>query len=324
MKSIAFFNNKGGVGKTTLVYHVAYMMAEKGYNVIVADLDPQANLSSMFLSEAGLYEKINQGLSIMEALKPLVKGTGDIQDAHVEPISHNLHLIIGNLDLASFEDELSKSWGESMDGKEPAFRKMSSFYRILKNAALSVSADYILLDVGPNLGAINRAALIAVDFVIVPVGADLFSVQGITNVGQTLKDWRMGWHRRLTVNPEPQLALPEGKIQPIGYIVSQHGVKESRAVSAYLNWAEKIPAIYRAAILDQAPAANILLDNDPHCLAQLKHYRSLAPMAMESNKPMFFLKPADGAIGAHLQAVRKAYSDFEELTLKILENTSSV
>ncbi len=109
MKSIAFFNNKGGVGKTTLIYHVAYMMAELGYEVVVADLDPQANLSSMFLSEAGLYEKIEDNQSITKALKPLVKGTGDINEVHIEPVSERLGLIIGNLELSAFEDELSKS-----------------------------------------------------------------------------------------------------------------------------------------------------------------------------------------------------------------------
>ena len=51
MKTIAFFNNKGGVGKTTLVYHLSWMYAELGYSVVAADLDPQANLSAVFLSE---------------------------------------------------------------------------------------------------------------------------------------------------------------------------------------------------------------------------------------------------------------------------------
>ena len=51
MKIIAFFNNKGGVGKTTLVYHLAYMLAEQGYKVLAADLDPQSNLTAMFLEE---------------------------------------------------------------------------------------------------------------------------------------------------------------------------------------------------------------------------------------------------------------------------------
>ena len=51
MKTIAFFNNKGGVGKTTLVYHFTYMLAELGYKCLAVDLDPQANLTSMFLSD---------------------------------------------------------------------------------------------------------------------------------------------------------------------------------------------------------------------------------------------------------------------------------
>ena len=55
MKTILFFNNKGGVGKTTLVYHFAYMLAELGYKTLAVDLDPQANLTSMFLTDDKLY-----------------------------------------------------------------------------------------------------------------------------------------------------------------------------------------------------------------------------------------------------------------------------
>ncbi len=324
MKSIAFFNNKGGVGKTTLIYHVAYMMTELNCRVVVADLDPQANLSSLFLSEAGLYDKIEEKKSITEALKLLIKGTGDIQETHIEPVADKLNLIIGNLELSAFEDELSKSWGECVDGKEPAFRKTSSFYRILGNAAERENADYLLMDVGPNLGAINRAALLSADYVIVPVGADLFSVQGMSNVGKTLKSWRKEWQERLKHNPEPLLTLPSGIMQPIGYVVSQHGIKESRPVKAYLKWAEKIPFIYRQAILEESAPANLTVEQDSNCLALMKHYRSLMPMAMESNKPMFSLKPADGAIGAHLEAVRTVYADFERLTKRIIERVSNI
>lgn len=54
MEVIAFFNNKGGVGKTTLAYHLAWMFAEMGVSVVAADLDPQSNLTSMFLDEERL------------------------------------------------------------------------------------------------------------------------------------------------------------------------------------------------------------------------------------------------------------------------------
>ena len=53
---IAFFNNKGGVGKTSLVYHLAWMYADLGFRVVAADLDPQANLTAAFLDEDRLAE----------------------------------------------------------------------------------------------------------------------------------------------------------------------------------------------------------------------------------------------------------------------------
>ncbi len=62
-----------------------------------------------------------------------------------------------------------------------------------------------------------------------------------------------------------------------------------------------------------------MVEMDDNCLALLKHYYSLVPMAMEVKKPIFQLKPADGAIGAHYQAVSSAYADFKCLTEKILE-----
>ncbi len=322
MKSIAFFNNKGGVGKTTLVYHISYMMAELGYRVLVVDLDPQANISSMFLSEQDLYEKIELNQTIIEALKPLVKGTGDINDAHIEKITESIFLLLGNLELSAFEDELSKSWGECLDRKtaEPALRRESAFYRIMQAAGQKIEADFILIDIGPNLGAINRSAMIAADYVVVPVSPDLFSLQGILNVGKTLTEWREEWAERIKKNPEPTLVLPNGIMKPMGYIMSQHGVKESRPVKAYSNWAERIPKIYRKAVLNQNEyLENLTIEKDNNCLALLKHYRSLMPMAMEVNKPIFLLRPADGAIGAHFQAVQRAKEDFELLTKKIIE-----
>ncbi|TAN80895.1 MAG: ParA family protein, partial [Gallionella sp.] len=58
----------------------------------------------------------------------------------------------------------------------------------------------------------------------------------------------------------------------------------------------------------------------PYALALLKNYRSLMPMAMEANKPMFFLKSADGAIGSHQEAVASCYADFKKLAGKIAAN----
>ena len=76
-------------------------------------------------------------------------------------------------------------------------------------------------------------------------------------------------------------------------------------MKAYQRWMDKIPPVYRTAVLGETLVGVVpKVENDKNCLAQLKHYRSLMPLAMEAHKPMFHLKPADGAIGAHVEAVR--------------------
>jgi hypothetical protein len=106
-------------------------------------------------------------------------------------------------------------------------------------------------------------------------------------------------------------------MEPAGYIVLQHAIRSDRPVKAYRRWMDKIPNAYRTSVLDEPPALNDDVESDPECLAILKHYRSLMPLAMEAHKPMFFLKPADGAIGAHVEAVRDCYRDFKNLATKI-------
>jgi chromosome partitioning protein len=106
-------------------------------------------------------------------------------------------------------------------------------------------------------------------------------------------------------------------MEAIGYIVMQHAVRLDRPVRAYAKWMARIPGGYRQAILRQSGASEITVEQDPNCVASLKHYRSLMPMAMEVQKPMFHLKPADGAIGAHVHAVQDCYNDFKRLALAV-------
>jgi cellulose biosynthesis protein BcsQ len=327
MKTLAFFNNKGGVGKTTLTYHLAWMLSRIGKRVVVADLDPQANLTSMFLREDKLEEIWGEGgtpsSSIMAALSPIIRGTGDIAKAPVQTICDSLWLIPGDLGLAQFEGELSEAWGKCLDRREPAFRTTSAFYRIIQATATDAIADIVLIDVGPNFGAINRAALICADAIVVPLAPDLFSLQGLRNLGPTLRRWRGEWQTRLDQNPAPELALPRGALTVLGYVLLQFGIRDSRPVQAYDRWAKRIPKTYAEDVLGQTGLGSMDETADSHCLAMLKQYRSLIPMAMEAHKPVFDLKAADGAIGAHTYAVQNAGGDFRQLASKILEELGS-
>ena len=322
---IAFFNNKGGVGKTSLVYHVAWMLAEQGYRVVAADLDPQGNLSAAFLDDERLEElwpESRQPPTIFGAVRPIQRGVGDIVDPLLEPITDRLVVIPGDMALSRFEDDLSQAWPKCMSGDERAFRVISAFWRVMQQGARMHRADVVLVDLGPNLGAINRATLIASDCVVIPLSPDL-SLQGLRNLGPTLRDWRNEWTERLERNREPDLALPLGTMKPLGYIVMQHSVRRDRPVKSYDKWIGRVPTTYREYVLDVPVNGAPDVASDEHCLALLKHYRSLMPMAQEARKPIFLLKSADGALGAHVYAVRDAYDDFKRLSLDIVRRAGA-
>ncbi len=325
---LTFFNNKGGVGKTSLVYHLAWMYSLLRKRVIVADLDPQANLTAAFLTEDEieiLWNGQKKGSTIYHCVKPLTS-VGDIVEPQLKTVATDLYLIPGDVELSGFEEALSNEWPSSM-GDNNLYRPMrilSSFWQVMQMAAKKVQADLILVDIGPNLGAINRSVLLATNYVAIPLGADLFSLQGLINLGPTLRSWKNLWNKRLENWSDsnekigfPDFELPKGQMLPIGYLCQQHGVRLDRPVKAYDKWVQRIPNVYRESVLDQKKKEPVKQQDDPYCLATIKHYRSLVPMAQEYRKPIFKLTSADGAIGSHANAVTDAKMDFKKLAKKI-------
>jgi chromosome partitioning protein len=321
---VTFFNNKGGVGKTTLVYHLAWMLNELGIRVVAVDLDPQANLTASFLNDEQV-EKLwsgNDRRTVYGALEPLFGGTGGIEDPHVEEIAPSLGLVPGDLLLSGTEQELSIAWPTSQGrgiSAVRAFGVTTAFWTLTQRAADQAEAELVLVDVGPNLGALNRAVMIASDHVVVPLAPDLYSLQGLRNLGPTLADWRHDWKTHLEQKPDPSLDAPAGEMRPRGYVVLQHGTRVDRVVGAYDRWLQQVPAEYRQYVLQEPVGHPPRAARDPYCLGLLKHYHSLAPLAQEARKPLFLLRSADGAIGAHQQSVRDAYGHFEALARRLLE-----
>ena len=322
---LTFFNNKGGVGKTSLVYHVAWMLSELGHRVLVVDLDPQANLTAAFLDEdtlAGIWDRPDSSSSstIYQCLRPLTE-VGDIREPNLQSISTELALLPGDLALSGFEENLSSEWPSSLGSGNlhRPFRVLTALWQVLQMGAVSSGAEIVLVDVGPSLGAINRSALIATDFIVVPLAADLFSLQGLRNLGPTLRRWREEWQKRVDNWEVPAFPLPQGRMQPIGYVVQQHGVRLNRPTAAFDRWVRRIPAEYSQSVLGEFDAlAAAIPEADPNRIATVKHYRSLVPLAQDARKPVFKLTSADGAIGAHQTAARQAYDDFSQLAQEIL------
>ncbi|WP_340562617.1 ParA family protein [Streptomyces sp. GSL17-111] len=337
MTSIALFNNKGGVGKTTLSYHLAHMIRRLGLTVLAVDLDPQANLTSMCLEETEIEElwensselidqgaapggppgtgRVRSGQTIADAVRPIMEGTGDV--AHVEPaqLEPGLWLLPGSLDLSRFEDKLSNEWSRAYGGDIAAIRTSTAFHRIIEQAVAAVEADVVLIDVGPNLGAINRAALISADTVLMPLAADLFSLKGLSNLGPTLRQWRTDWQTLVLPRVPAGISAPNADMRPLGYVIMQPEMRLDRPVKAYQRWLQRIPWVYTAAVLGESSPAK----DDRHRIATLRNYRSLMPLAHDARKPMFDLRPADGALGSTQQYVKTCYREFRQLAEAVLD-----
>lgn len=319
MITIALFNNKGGVGKTTLAYHLAHMFPRLGYRVLAVDLDPQANLTSMFFDEDTLeqiWDESTFGETVLKCVLPILDGIGDIAPAAPVDAGPMIHILCGDLGLSRFEDKLSESWPKGFANDQAALRATSAFYRMIQLAGRAGGADLALVDVGPNLGAINRAALLAADYLLVPLAADLFSLQGLKNLGPTVREWRARW-RDMRAMAKASFELPSGEMRPLGYVLLQHAMRADRPAKWYEKWLRRVPEVYRTAVLGEGDQG--VLSGENHCLATLRNYRSLMPMAQEARKPIFDLTPADGAIGSHAQLVRVCEQDFRNLAEKVAQ-----
>jgi chromosome partitioning protein len=321
MTSIAFFNNKGGVGKTTLVYHLAWAYADLGMRVLAVDLDPQSNLTGLSVAEERLVtlwtDDVEQRRSIFGAVSPILAGLGDVREAHTEALGSRLHVLVGDVLLAGFEARLAETWPKCLDRDVAAFRAQSAFARLIQQAADRVGAELILIDVGPNLGAINRSALLAARWVVTPLGADFFSIQGLRNLGPVLRDWRGEWRDRRTRNPTRGLTLPDGTMEPVGYVVTQQNLYGGEASNAYRKWMDELPKEYSKLIAAQQGEEDIVPLSGTWELGLVKHYRSLMAMAHSARKPVFHLRAADGALGAHATAAQRAGGEFRALAATI-------
>lgn len=342
MTSVAMFNNKGGVGKTTLTYHLAHMLQRLGHRVLAVDLDPQSNLTAQFLEEddlailwhepqspawpvaAGAQGKLIGPVSsdtgtIATALAPIREGLGDIDPPRPVQITDGLWLLPGDLELSGFEDKLSETWFRCFDGDKAALRATTAFHRLIETAQADVGAEIVLIDVGPNLGAINRAALLSADTVLTPLAADLFSLRGLHNLGPTLRSWRSTWQNIVRPKIPSSISAPTGSMAPLGYVIMQPIMRLDRPVKAYRRWLDRIPAVYSAAVLDQAGSSDSSYE-----VATLKNYQSLMPLAHDARKPMFDLRSADGALGSTQTYVQRCHQDFRSLATTLLDRLDGI
>lgn len=326
---LTFFNCKSSVCKTHLAYHVAWMLSLYGRRVLLVDADPQANLTARMLDDDALgqlWRGESAVTGLFQGLRPVLAG-GEQETPVPQPIAEGLHMLPGQMGLMSLETPLQESWwmcGHETDRKAmtQAMRLLTSVWRVLQRSAACVDAELIVVDAAPSLGALNGAVLVGSDYLALPFASDLFSLEAMEVMGDALRQWRTGWRERvdrcsgLGVEAE-ELTLPAGSMRPIGYLCQRPGVRMERTLVVCDEWMRQFPGAYRRHVLQQEPGSLDWPGDDPECLAILKHFRGLVPMAEEVRKPIFLLKVADGATGCFAEATHEAWRDYRTLTERI-------
>lgn len=320
MKKIAFFNNKGGVGKTTLAIHIGYMLEKLGKRVLFVDLDPQCNLTAHIVDEDIIDQAwSDEGNSVYKAVEPIVSGSGDA--LLFDPIKvngRNIWLYPGDLMLSDYEGLLAEAWVQVLAGQERGFRASSALTRLINNFSGSNNIDYVLVDVGPNFGALNRVILLDCDNIIVPMVPDLFSLRGSQNLGRVLAQWieqyKNAKHRAKGISFD----IPQGTPKFSGYVLQQFNNYRKRKTKAWEEFADLIPehiknyVISPLAAIESIPGEHVQPMKNYH-FGDFKNYHSLIPMAQAALKPIFELTSNDGVVGAHHDYVKGCRAEFKAM-----------
>ncbi|MDQ1183600.1 ParA family protein [Agrobacterium larrymoorei] len=320
-KRISIFNNKGGVGKTTYMYHVSHLLARKGLTVLMVDCDSQCNLTSYAMADGVIRRAWSDtGNSIYQNILPVYRTTGDIRERAPTKVSqsYDLFLVPGDLRLSNFEDLLGDTWSSARGGQESALRAQSAIHRYIEFAADKIGADLVLIDLGPNLGALNRAVLASSDYFIMPVAPDLFSIQGTENLGNKLVSWRKEWDQCNGSSQVADISIPRGAPSYLGYVVQMHNQRADGVSSMTAGWriyGQRLePAIRENIVNKLNPIDQVVVwEDEGYKLGQIPNLHSLIPYSLKARKPVFDCTYSDGLRGEHIARAAQSDRHFREI-----------
>ena len=332
--TIAAFNNKGGVGKTTLTCNIAAFFAlQLRKRVLVVDCDPQCNATQLIMGQDAATElywsnkKSINSTTIRDVLQPIEDGDSYIE-TNIQPYlssqnRFNVDVVCGHPSFSIIEDRLGAAWHELLGGDLGGIRKTN--WNTALRQTLSTKYDIAFFDLGPSLGSINRSVLIGCDYFFTPMGTDIFSILGIRNISDWLTLWGSRYSQGLKLaeqnNPgrlknfpiQTSLTIKNGYA---GYTMQQYITKskggERRPTKAYDEIISQVPNEVRKSL--GSFFTDRLSEDNAH-LGDVPHLYSLIPLAQSVASPIVSLQSSDGIVGSQY----KQRSEYTEILRNISE-----
>jgi cellulose biosynthesis protein BcsQ len=273
LKTISVFNNKGGVGKTTLTFHLAHALAELGHRILLIDLDPQCNLTIYGMDEDRLHQiwaaeddfvsdfrsaqdkltpeefagLISQTRSVHFLLKPVEDGAADLPNLPPPySLANKLDLIPGRLTMHLFEDAIARRWSEVYQGEPLAVRTVTKPRELARAYANQFGYDFVIMDTSPSLGTLNRLVISTTDGFLIPCMPDMFSLYGVRNIGNALAVWKKQFDTIYhLLSDEKRKLFPQNFVRLLGFTIynakKYTGATDWDLAQAHYNYAMQIP-----------------------------------------------------------------------------------
>ena len=273
MKAISIFNNKGGVGKTTLTFHLAHALAFMGYRTLIVDFDPQCNLTILGMDEEDLHkiwleedefiedfqaardklppkdfeQLVSKPRSIHFLLKPSEDGVAEIGSLPPPvPLATNLDLIPGRLTMHLYEDKIAGRWSDVYQGDPLAVRTITKPRELAEAYAKQHGYDFVIMDTSPSLGTLNKVVISTTDGFVIPCMPDMFSLYGVRNIGNALVFWKKQFVTIFhLLSAEKRKAFPVNYVRLLGFTIynakKYSGATRWDLATAHYNYAMEIP-----------------------------------------------------------------------------------
>ncbi|MGN7726764.1 ParA family protein [Luteimonas sp. 22616] len=330
---ISLFNHKGGVSKTTTAFNLGWMLASKGKKVLLADCDPQCNLTGMVLgfkaSEefAAIYE--SDGVkNIRDGLAPAFESRpSPIDPIDCEPIAGqpNMQLIPGHIGLAEYEVTLGIA--QELSGSLVTLQNLpGSLHHLFNLTAQKYESDYVIVDMSPSLGPINQNLLMTSDFFLVPMAPDYFSVMATDSLASVLPKWK-AWAKQaqsLSVLQKATYPFPQVNPKFLGTVIQKYRIRDTDTPSAaFQKWIDEVEQAVLSKLIPSLKECDMTLPEAAYAgidlavgkpLLQMSDFNGLIALSQKHKVPVFALSDEQlEQTGIVLERTKRSMNSFNEL-----------